>query len=165
MSLGGRFAFIRFSVIFLLGSLAWSTKPRSLFVSDHATELLGPQFNDNIGRGESTMYIVDKLMLCFWYDVVAWFLSILNSGVLLAYLGLTDLGLVAVALIPAVYLQSTYIPHSKGTCQSATSWQVSNASEESWFTVLAKLRNPADPDPEGICDEYVANWICTIFVM
>lgn len=103
-------------------------------------------------------------MLCFWYNIVAWFLSILNSGVLLVYLGLVDLGIVAFALIPAASLQSTYIPHSKITCRSATSWQVSNASEESWFTVLAKLRSPTDPNPEGICKGYVADWISTIVV-
>ncbi|KFY63250.1 hypothetical protein V496_04099 [Pseudogymnoascus sp. VKM F-4515 (FW-2607)] len=162
MSLGGTFAFIRFSVTLLLGDLAWSARDKSLFVSNHAIELLGPQFNDNIGRGEPTMYVV--LMLCFWYNIVAWFLSILNSGVLLVYLGLVDLGIVAFALIPAASLQSTYIPHSKITCRSATSWQVSNASEESWFTVLAKLRSPTDPNPEGICKGYVADWISTIVV-
>lgn len=106
----------------------------------------------------------DKLMYCFWYNIVAWILSMPGSGVLHLYLGLMDLGIVA-ALIPAVYWQSIYIPHSRGTCQNATSWQVSNAREESWFTVLAKLHNSADPDPEGRCNEYVANWTFAIIAM
>ncbi|KFZ23447.1 hypothetical protein V502_02082 [Pseudogymnoascus sp. VKM F-4520 (FW-2644)] len=87
-----------------------------------------------------------------------------GSGVLHLYLGLMDLGIVA-ALIPAVYWQSIYIPHSRGTCQNATSWQVSNAREESWFTVLAKLHNSADPDPEGRCNEYVENWTFAIIAI
>lgn len=87
-----------------------------------------------------------------------------NTGLLHAYLGLMDLGIVA-ALIPAVYWQSIYIPHSKGTCQNASSWQVSNASEKSWFAVLAKLQNPANPDPEGCCKGYVENWTVAIIVM
>ncbi|KFY75211.1 hypothetical protein V499_04769 [Pseudogymnoascus sp. VKM F-103] len=77
---------------------------------------------------------------------------------------LIDLGIVA-ALIPAVYWQGTYIPHWKSVCQSAASWQVSNASDKSWFTVLAKLQKPADPDPKGCCEKYVETWIFTVVVM
>lgn len=106
----------------------------------------------------------NKLMFCFWYNIVAWVLSILDSCVLLFYIGVIDLGVVA-ALIPAVYLQSTYIPHWKNTCQNATSWQVSNASDESWFTVLARLLKPADPDPKGCCEKYVETWVFTVAVM
>jgi hypothetical protein len=103
-------------------------------------------------------------MFCFWYNIVAWILSILDSCVLLVYIGVIDLGVVA-ALIPAAYLQSSYIPHWKKTCQSATSWQVSNTSDESWFTVLAKLLKPADPDPKGCCEKYVETWVFTVAVM
>ncbi|OBT71649.1 hypothetical protein VF21_09699 [Pseudogymnoascus sp. 05NY08] len=159
---GGTFAFFRFSVILLLGNLALTARSNSLLVSKHAAELLGPQFSSNIYRGERAMYI--GLMFCFWYNIVAWALAILDSCVLLVYIGLIDLG-VAAALIPAVYWQSTYIPHRKGACQSATSWQMPNSSEESWFTVLAKLQKPADPDPKGCCEKYLENWTFTIVVM
>ncbi|KFZ19224.1 hypothetical protein V501_00769 [Pseudogymnoascus sp. VKM F-4519 (FW-2642)] len=159
---GGSFAFYRFSIILLLGNLAWTTRSNSLFVSKHATELIGPQFNSNIGRGEQTIYI--GLTFCFWYNLVAWILSILDSCVVQVYIGLIDLCIVA-ALIPAVYWQGTYIPHWKSTCQNAASWQVSNASDESWFTVLAKLQKPAEPDPKGCCEKYVETWIFTVVVM
>lgn len=104
-----------------------------------------------------------KLMFCFWCNIVAWALLVLDSCVLHVYIGFMDLS-IAASLVPAVYWQSIYIPSSRGTCQHAISWQVSNASE-SWFTVLAKLHNSADPDPEGCCDEYVKNWIYSIVVM
>lgn len=104
-----------------------------------------------------------KLVFCFWCNLVAWVLSMLDSCILRVYIGLMDLS-IAVSLIPAVYWQSIYIPSSRGTCQHAISWQVSNASE-SWFTVLAKLHNPANPDPEGCCDQYVEKWISSIVVM
>lgn len=57
-SLIGTFVFIRYIIIFVLGSLAWKTRANYLFVSNHAAELLGPQFNYDIGRGELAMYVV-----------------------------------------------------------------------------------------------------------
>ncbi|KFX93643.1 hypothetical protein O988_06698 [Pseudogymnoascus sp. VKM F-3808] len=154
--------FYRFTILLFLGAVAWSAKARSTFVSSHAADLLSPQFNDNFGRGERAVYIV--LMFSFWYNLVAWIVLMLNSSVLMVYLGLIDLS-IAATMIPVVYWQSTYIPHSKGTCQNAVSWQVSNSTNESWFSVLARLHNPEDPDPEGYCATYVDNWIFAIIVI
>lgn len=50
--------FYRFTILLFLGAVAWSAKARSTFVSSHAADLLSPQFNDNIGRGERAVYIV-----------------------------------------------------------------------------------------------------------
>lgn len=57
-SLVGIFVFVRFFTIFFLGSLAWEAKANYVFVSNHATELLDPRFNYDIGHGELAMYVV-----------------------------------------------------------------------------------------------------------
>jgi hypothetical protein len=58
-------AFIRFASHVPLGILAFSAKDQNNRVHGHATQLLDPRFNHNIGRGERVLYIAVGDLLVF----------------------------------------------------------------------------------------------------
>jgi hypothetical protein len=102
-------------------------------------------------------------MFGFWWNFFLWIPTIGSRGLLLFAFGVVDLGIV-LALIPAVYLESTYIPHSKGPCPNAGSWQVSNGTA-SFFNLTAVAANATNPDIEGMCEEFVTNWSIGVAVV
>jgi|SRR5579862_320195 len=95
-------------------------------------------------------------MFGFWWNFFLWIPTIFAPGVLLFFLGLVDLGIV-IGLVVGVYLQSTYLPQSKGGCRHAETWQVSNGTE-SWFDVYAIISNSTKPDPRHECEGLVLTW-------
>jgi hypothetical protein len=99
-------------------------------------------------------------MFAFWWNFLLWIPTILAPGILLFFIGLVDLGIV-IALIVGIYLQSTYLPQSKGACRGADTWQVSNGTE-SWFHVVATVSNSTYPEPQTKCEEYVEIWIIAV---
>lgn len=102
-------------------------------------------------------------MFGFWWNFFLWIPTISSGGLFQFALGVVDLAIV-LALIPAVYLESTYIPHSKGPCPNADSWQVPNGTA-SFFSLIAIADNATNPDVEGMCEEFVTNWSIGVSIM
>lgn len=95
-------------------------------------------------------------MFGFWWNFFLWIPTISSRGLFQFALGVVDLGIV-LALIPAIYLESTYVPLSTGLCPEAGSWQVSGGTA-SFFNLTAMAANATNPDVEGMCEEFIINW-------
>lgn len=62
----------------------------------------------------------------------------------------------AIVLVVASGLQGTYLPHTKGTCQQAESWQVPSGTP-SLFQAISNF--PGNKvSAEVICKEYFTTW-------
>jgi len=97
-------------------------------------------------------------MFGFWWNFFMWIPTGAASGILLFFLGLVDLGIV-IGLVVGVCLQSTYLPHSKGGCRYAETWQVPNGVD-SWFHVYANVSGTAKYkyNPGAMCEGLVETW-------
>jgi len=65
--------------------------------------------------------------------------------------------LVGLLLLTGVSLQSTYLPHTVSSCDSASTWNVEGqANVTNLFTWIGDIDGIA---PEDACQEFMATWV------
>ena len=92
----------------------------------------------------------------FLWNFFMWIPTICASGMVLVVIGLVDL-VVAIAILSAVLLQSTYLPHLRSDCRYAETWKNDNGTSN-FFQVASNLSAFSGNTPQDVCSQYFTNW-------